>query len=81
MRIKRSVASLGLNPSLYSCHSLRAGGATDLFTARVPYPIIKTMGRWKSDVAIIYFRDQDDMSRAVFKGFQRVASRTALPQQ
>jgi hypothetical protein len=81
LRIKSAVASLGLNPSIYSCHSLRAGGATDLFAARVPYPIIKKMGRWKSDVCIIYFRDQDEVCHAVAKGFRYISSRIARHEQ
>jgi hypothetical protein len=41
--IKLAVASIGLNPEKFSGHSLRSGGATDLFEARTPYHIIK---RW-----------------------------------
>ena len=61
--IKRSVKKLGLNPTFYSGHSLRASGATDLLVARVPYFIVKKYGRWKSDVAMIYYRDDEDMKR------------------
>jgi hypothetical protein len=51
--IKRVVSLIGLDPKQYSGHSLRAGGATDLFVAKVPYPFIKKFGRWKSDAALI----------------------------
>jgi integrase len=74
-RIKLAVSRLGLDHALYSCHSLRAGGATDLFAARVPYPMIKRMGRWKSDVCLIYYRDMHDVHRAVFSGFRSLAVR------
>lgn len=74
-RIKRAVSHLGLDSSLYSCHSLRAGGATDLFAARVPYHFIKRMGRWRSDVCLSYYRDQHDVSKAIFSGFRRLAVR------
>ncbi len=68
--IKREVQILGLNPTHYSGHSLRAGGATDLFLARVPYYLIKKMGRWKSDSAMIYHRDDEDVEEAVYNAFK-----------
>lgn len=70
---KRSIPYLvglvGLNPLLYSGHSFRAGGATDLFTARVPYNIIKKFGRWKSDAALKYYRDDMDVANSVSYAF------------
>ena len=61
--------SIGLDPSKYSGHSMRAGGATDLFIMRVPYYIIKKMGRWVSDAALVYYRDDDDVILAVTEAF------------
>lgn len=72
-RIKRAVQRVGLDPTRYSGHSLRAGGATDLFVARVPYFIIKRMGRWVSDAAMIYYRADDDVRRAVRRAFSKAA--------
>jgi hypothetical protein len=72
-RIKREVARLGLDPKRYSGHSMRAGGATDLFLARVPYFIIKRMGRWKSDAAMVYYRADEDVRRSVSRGFSKMA--------
>jgi hypothetical protein len=68
--IKREAQAMGLDPLCYSGHSLRAGGATDLFLARVPYYLIKKMGRWKSDAAMIYHRDDEDMEKAVYQAFK-----------
>jgi hypothetical protein len=68
--LKREVRSIGLNDAHYSGHSLRAGGATDLFMMRVPYYIIKKMGRWVSDAALIYYRDDEDVEEAVYKAFK-----------
>jgi hypothetical protein len=68
-RIKIAVASIGLDPKKYSGHSLRAGGATDLFVARVPYYIIKKKGRWVSDSAMQYYRDEEDIQEEVSKAF------------
>ena len=56
---------LGMDPVFYSTHSLRAGGATDLFVARVPYFAIKKMGRWKSDSAMLHYRCKEDVCNAV----------------
>ena len=59
--IKALAESLGLDKRYYSTHSLRAGGATDLFVARVPYFAIKKMGRWKCDSAMHYYRCEEDV--------------------
>lgn len=67
--IKHCCARIGLDSTRYSGHSLRAGGATDLFVARVPYYIIKRMGRWKSDAAMLYYRDDEDIRDAVTEAF------------
>jgi hypothetical protein len=76
--IKRMASTLGLDPLLYSAHSLRAGGATDLFAAQVPYPTIKRMGRWTSDAAMMYYRADDDLWSAVGEGFSAMARRHGL---
>ena len=72
--IKRMVKENGLDPSHYLGHSLRAGVATDLFVGRVPYYVIKKMGRWVSDAAMIYYRDDEDVSNAVANCFSVVAT-------
>ena len=54
--------------------TLCAGSATDLFVARVPYFIIKRMGRWSSDAAMIYYRHEEDVVETVAAAFQFVAS-------
>ena len=53
----------------YSGHSLRAGGGTDLFVARVPYYLIKKIGHWKSDAAMVYYRSEEDVCHAVSMAF------------
>src|SRR5207245_124714 len=48
---------IGLNPSEYGTHSLRAGGVTTASDNGVPQHRIKTHGRWRSDNAKnIYIR-------------------------
>ena len=49
---------LGLDSSQYSVHSLRAGGATDLFNAGTPIAQIQHYGRWATLTALIYYRDR-----------------------
>jgi integrase len=73
--IKQPVVSVGLDPRQFSGHSLRSGGATDLFEARVAYHIIKKMGRWKLEAAIRYYRCEDDVIRAVKKAFSRMSKK------
>jgi integrase len=38
----------------FSAHSLRVGCATELFRAGVPVAVIKEIGRWRSDAALLY---------------------------
>ena len=71
--IKSGVSDLGLDPKRYSGHSLRAGGATDLFAARIPYWVIKKMGRWISDAALKYYRSEEDVVNSVRKAFHRMS--------
>jgi hypothetical protein len=65
--IRRDVASIGLNPLLYAGHSLRAGGATDLFNSRnISLVFIMFMGRWKTvEAAMAYFRDELNITETV----------------
>ena len=74
--IKTRVASIGLNPSRFSGHSLRAGGATDLFALCVQYWVIKKMGRWKSDAALKYYRSEEDVVDSVRAAFHRMSTST-----
>jgi hypothetical protein len=67
--LNKSIKLLNLNPKLFSGHSFRAGGATDLFNAGVPTVIIKKMGRWKSDAVMIYHRDEIEVGRKVAAAF------------
>ena len=70
--VKTAAARLGMDDSLYSGHSLRAGGATDLFAAGMRYELIKKAGRWKSDTAMLYYRSDEDVVLAmntVYQGF------------
>jgi hypothetical protein len=71
--VKSLVAQVGEDPTSFSGHSFRAGGATDLFKTRTPYWIIKKAGRWKSDAALLYYRSEDDVTSAVAEAFSKLA--------
>jgi integrase len=76
--IKTTVTRHKLDPHLYSGHSLRAGGATDLFKARLPTAIIGRMGRWRSDAVLKYYRDRDDVSAACAEAFSSISLTTNI---
>ena len=69
--IKSGVGSIGLDRTLFSGHSCRAGGATDLFAAGVPYYVVKRYGRWKSDAALIYYRCESSIAQCAAKAFEK----------
>ena len=48
---KKKVGDLGLPPSNFGLHSLRAGGATAAANAKVPDRLFKRHGHWKSENA------------------------------
>lgn len=54
---KQAVALAGLDPSAYSAHSLRAGGATSAANTGIPPYLIKKLGRWSSNCFEIYIRE------------------------
>jgi hypothetical protein len=54
--IRRSAKNQGLDPTKYSPHSLRIGGATALAAQQVPDSTIQTLGRWKSLAFLQYIR-------------------------
>ena len=69
LMIRECLRTIGIDGNKFGAHSLRAGGATDLFRAGVYYPTIKKFGRWKSDSALLYFRDQEKTVETVMEAF------------
>ena len=51
--LRACLRELGLDPTRFSGHGFRAGGATDLFAARVPLATIMKFGRWKTAAACL----------------------------
>ena len=54
--VKRLMAAVGENPDHFGTHSLRIGGATALFAGGASETVIRTMGRWSSDLHRLYVR-------------------------
>ena len=54
--IKELMHSIGEDPTEFGTHSLRIGGATALFAAGANETVIRTMGRWSSDLHRLYVR-------------------------
>ena len=52
--LSRVLSKLHLDPSVYSPHSFRQGGATFAFDCHIPPEIIKLQGDWKSDAYLVY---------------------------
>ena len=57
LNVTRELMSvIGENPDQFGTHSYRIGGATALFAAGATDTIIRTMGRWSSDMHRLYVR-------------------------
>lgn len=50
------MASIGEDPTQFGTHSYRIGGATALFASGANETVIRTMGRWSSDIHRLYVR-------------------------
>jgi hypothetical protein len=50
------MVAIGENPTQFGTHSYRIGGATALFAAGADETVIRTMGRWSSDIYQLYVR-------------------------
>lgn len=65
-----ALTHLGADPQLYSLHSLRRGGATDIYThGTASLQQIKLHGDWTSD-AVFNYLPNDPSNSAVFSSFK-----------
>ena len=55
-RLRRCMAAIGRDGSVYGAHSLRIGGATALAWWRAGPTVIQDMGHWRSDAYLRYVR-------------------------
>ena len=69
-QLKQLAHRHGINPSWIGNHSLRSGGATDLFCSNIPQWVIMKFGRWNSNAVLLYQRDDEDIVQRVRKGFR-----------
>ena len=53
---KQLMSAIGERPDEFGTHSYRIGGATALFAAGADPTVIRTMGRWSSDIYRLYVR-------------------------
>ena len=58
--IKRLCGLAGFDPTRYSTHSMRAGGASSLALCGVDSATIRRLGRWESDCFVRYITISDD---------------------
>ena len=54
--LRALMLAIGENPAQFGTHSLRIGGATALFACGADETVIRTMGRWSSDIHRLYVR-------------------------
>lgn len=57
--ISRTIKAIDLDPTMYSPHSFRRGGATFAFESQVPAELIKVQGDWHSDCYMNYLEMTD----------------------
>ena len=55
-KVKELMVAAGESPEGFSTHGLRIGGATALFAQGANETVIRTMGRWSSDLHRLYVR-------------------------
>lgn len=62
--LARSIQAIGADPSAFSPHSFRRGGATFAFDCGLPAEFIKLQGDWHSDAYLVYLEMTDNQKRA-----------------
>ena len=58
-----SLQAIGADPSEFSPHSFRRGGATFAFDCGLPAELIKLQGDWRSDAYLVYLEMTDHQKR------------------
>ena len=59
LRVKNMLSLINVDPTPYSSHSMRHGGATNLAERGVPDYVILAVGRWRSDSYLRYIQASD----------------------
>jgi integrase len=72
----------GYNPNLYSGHSFRSGGATDIWNSGARPRVIQLFGRWLSDAFWLYIRDNPAANaQEISAAFSRLVQLTDNPKR
>lgn len=74
--VKHLMACIGEDPAHYGSHSCRIGGATALQADGCSEHDIRTMGRWASDVYLMYVHAHRERK---ISNTQRIASAVCKP--
>ena len=65
--LRMAVFKQGMNPSAFSLHSLRAGGATALYRATGNIELVARMGRWKTSSISAYLWESHELMHGLGK--------------
>ena len=63
--LRLAVFEQGMNPSAFSLHSLRAGGATALYRATGNIELVARMGRWETSSISAYLWESHEIMRGL----------------
>ena len=70
--MREQLREMGWDEMEFAGHSLRAGGATDLFNSNIPLATIMKIGRWESvQAAMMYFRDDMVIAQEAAEAFSK----------
>ena len=70
--MREQLREMGWDEMKFAGHSLRAGGATDLFNSNMPLASIMKIGRWESvQAAMVYFRDDLLIAQEAAEAFSK----------
>ena len=58
--LKRLLHQVGYDPTMFSGHSFRRGGATDAFRLGLPHDQIQLQGDWLSTAFLLYNEASDE---------------------
>ena len=76
--LARSLQAIGADPSEFSPHSFRRGGATFAFDCGLPAELIKLQGDWRSDAYLVYLEMTDHQKRTAVNAMAHALQQIGL---
>ena len=76
--LARSLQAIGADPSEFSPHSFRRGGATFAFDCGLPAELIKLQGDWYSDAYLVYLETTDHQKRTAVNAMAHALQQIGL---